>query len=115
MRVVIAGAGGGVGASLAFNLLLSELECEVVMVDARQNMVHSHLWDLEQVLEQTGPTPAHPVRSGSVDDIAGADCARHRRRGATHRQQLANGVPARQRGDRGAPPRCAPGGMAGHA
>lgn len=73
MRVVIAGAGGGVGASLAFNLLLSELECEVVMVDARQNMVHSHLWDLEQVLEQTGPTPAHPVRAGAVDDIAGAD------------------------------------------
>ena len=73
MRVVIAGAGGGVGASLAFNLLLSELEGEVVMVDARQNMVHSHLWDLEQVLEQTGPSPAHRVRSGSVDDIAAAD------------------------------------------
>jgi malate/lactate dehydrogenase len=73
MRVVIAGAGGGVGASLAFNLLLSELEGEVVMVDARQNMVHSHLWDLEQVLEQTGPSPAHLVRSGSVDDIAAAD------------------------------------------
>ena len=43
------------------------------MVDARQNMVHSHLWDLEQVLEQTGPSPAHRVRSGSVDDIAAAD------------------------------------------
>ncbi len=70
MRVVIAGAGGGVGASLAFNLLLSSLECEVVMVDARQNMVHSHLWDLEQVLEQR---PAASVRSGSVDDIEGAD------------------------------------------
>jgi malate/lactate dehydrogenase len=29
VRVVIAGAGGGVGASPAFNLLLSELECDL--------------------------------------------------------------------------------------
>jgi malate/lactate dehydrogenase len=70
MRVVIAGAGGGVGASVAFNLLLSPLECEVVMVDARQNMVRSHLWDLEQVLEQV---PAGSVRAGDEADIAGAD------------------------------------------
>jgi lactate/malate dehydrogenase family protein len=70
MRVVIAGAGGGVGASLAFNLLLSPLECEVVMADARQNMLLSHLWDLEQVLEQV---PGGSVRAGSEDDIAGAD------------------------------------------
>ncbi len=73
MRVVIAGAGGGVGASLAFNLLLSPLGCEVVMLDARQNMVHSHLWDLEQVLEQAPPAPSRSVRSGSVTDIDGAD------------------------------------------
>ena len=70
MRAVIAGAGGGVGASVAFNLLVSPLECEVVMVDARQNMVHSHLWDLEQVLEQNA---TGSVRAGSADDIAGAD------------------------------------------
>ncbi len=68
--MVIAGAGGGVGASLAFNLLLSPLECEVVMADARENMLLSHLWDLEQVLEQG---PAGSVRSGSEADIAGAD------------------------------------------
>jgi malate/lactate dehydrogenase len=70
VRVVIAGAGGGVGASVAFNLLVSPLECEVVMVDARRNMVHSHLWDLEQVLEQDA---TGSVRAGSADDIAGAD------------------------------------------
>jgi malate/lactate dehydrogenase len=73
VRVVIAGAGGGVGASLVFNLLLGPLDCEVVMLDERRNMVHSHLWDLEQVLEQVPPTPIGSVRSGSVDDIAGAD------------------------------------------
>ena len=70
MRVVIAGAGGGVGASVAFNLLLSALRCEVVMTDARQNMVHSHLWDLEQVLEQVSGAS---LRSGDSDDIADAD------------------------------------------
>ncbi len=72
-RVVIAGAGGGVGASAVFNLLLSALECEVVMFDARQNMVHSHLWDLEQVLEQIPPSPTGSVRAGSAQDVAGAD------------------------------------------
>ncbi|MGH2888657.1 MAG: malate dehydrogenase, partial [Solirubrobacteraceae bacterium] len=70
IRVVIAGAGGGVGASLAFNLLVSELECEVVMLDARANMVRSHLWDLEQVLEQ-GATGS--IREGALDDVTRAD------------------------------------------
>ncbi|HEX3691545.1 MAG TPA: hypothetical protein VHV28_17730 [Solirubrobacteraceae bacterium] len=73
MRVVIAGAGGGVGASVAFNLLLAPLECEVVMVDARQSQVYSHLWDLEQVLEQVPASSAGSVRSGSEADIANAD------------------------------------------
>lgn len=70
MRVAIAGAGGGVGASVAFNLLLSPLECEVVMLDARPSMVRSHLWDLEQVLEQ-GATGT--VREGTPADVADAD------------------------------------------
>jgi malate/lactate dehydrogenase len=41
------------------------------MLDERQNMVHSHLWDLEQVLEQAAQPGS--VRSGSVQDIDGAD------------------------------------------
>ncbi len=68
--MVIAGAGGGVGASLAFNLLLSVPECEVVMADARENMLLSHLWDLEQVVEQR---PGATVRAGSTSEIASAD------------------------------------------
>ena len=68
---MVAGAGGGVGASLVFNLLLSPLECEVVMVDARENMVLSHLWDLEQVLEQVPAGGA--VRAGGLEDIEEAD------------------------------------------
>jgi malate dehydrogenase len=70
VRVVIAGAGGGVGASVAFNLLLGPVVCELVMVDERREMVVSHLMDLEQVLEQ-GATGT--VRAGSAEDIADAD------------------------------------------
>jgi malate/lactate dehydrogenase len=70
VKVAIAGAGGGVGASVAFNLLLSALDLEVVMLDSRPEMVLSHTMDLEQVLEQ-GATGT--VRPGDRDDVAGAD------------------------------------------
>ena len=70
MRIVIAGAGGGVGASVAFNLLLGPLDCEVVMADSRASMLRSHLWDLEQVLEQSA---TGTVREGDRSDIASAD------------------------------------------
>ena len=70
MRVVIAGAGGGVGASVAFNLLLSPLDCELVLLDSRHEMIVSHAMDYEQVLEQ-GVTGS--VREGDESDLAGAD------------------------------------------
>jgi malate/lactate dehydrogenase len=70
MRVVIAGAGGGVGASVAFNLLLSQLDCELVLLDSRHEMTVSHAMDYEQVLEQ-GATGT--VREGDKSDVAGAD------------------------------------------
>ena len=70
MRILIAGAGGGVGASVAFNLLLGPLDCEVVMADSRPSMLRSHLWDLEQVLEQSA---TGTVREGDRSDIAAAD------------------------------------------
>lgn len=70
MRVVIAGAGGGVGASVAFNLLLSPIDCELVLLDSRHEMVVSHAMDYEQVLEQ-GATGT--VREGDDSDLAGAD------------------------------------------
>jgi malate dehydrogenase len=69
-KVVIVGAGGGVGASVAFNLLVGGGEFEVVMVDRRPEMVRSHVLDLEQVLEQGG---RGTVREGGDDDIAQAD------------------------------------------
>jgi malate/lactate dehydrogenase len=70
MRVVIAGAGGGVGASAAFNLLLSPLDCDLVLLDSRHEMVVSHAMDYQQVLEQ-GATGT--VREGDGSDLADAD------------------------------------------
>ncbi|MGZ4186015.1 MAG: malate dehydrogenase [Solirubrobacteraceae bacterium] len=67
---MIVGGGGGVGASVAFNLLIGGGEFEVVMVDRRPEMVRSHVLDLEQVLEQGG---RGMVREGGDDDIAQAD------------------------------------------
>jgi malate dehydrogenase len=52
VKVVIAGGAGGVGASVAFNLLLGPGDDEVVLLDRRPEMVTSHAMDLEQVLEQ---------------------------------------------------------------
>jgi malate/lactate dehydrogenase len=69
LKVVIVGGAGGVGASVAFNLLLLG-GFDVVVVDARAEMVSSHVWDLEQVLEQGG---GESIRSGSDEDLADAD------------------------------------------
>ena len=69
-KVVIVGGGGGVGASVAFNLLIGGGGFDVVMTDRRPEMVRSHVLDLEQVLEQGAPGT---VREGSDDDIPRAD------------------------------------------
>jgi malate dehydrogenase len=55
---------------VAFNLLLSPLEYELVLLDSRHEMVVSHAMDYEQVLEQ-GATGS--VRRGDESDLAGAD------------------------------------------
>jgi malate dehydrogenase len=47
--IAIAGGAGGVGSSLAFNLLLRPEPYDVVVVDRRPQKVLSHVMDLEQV------------------------------------------------------------------
>ena len=49
-RIAIVGGGGGVGASLAFNLLLRDEPYEISLVDGRSGMARSHEMDLQQVL-----------------------------------------------------------------
>ena len=59
-RIAIVGGGGGVGASLAFNLLLREEPYEIALVDGRSGMARSHEMDLQQVI-----AAGRPARSGS--------------------------------------------------
>ena len=49
-RVAIVGGGGGVGSSLAFNLLLRDEPYEIALVDGRSGMARSHEMDLQQVV-----------------------------------------------------------------
>ena len=70
MKVAIAGGAGGVGSSLAFNLLVRPEPFDVVVIDRRPQKVLSHVMDLEQVLGLGG---GRSVRPGDYDDLAGAD------------------------------------------
>ena len=70
MKVTILGGAGGVGASTAFNLLLTQEAHEVVVVDSRPEMITSHVMDFDQVLELA---PGGSVRGGNTDDVTDAD------------------------------------------
>jgi malate/lactate dehydrogenase len=69
-RVTIVGGGGGVGSSLAFNLLLRPEPYDIGLVDGHSGMARSHEMDLQQVVAAGA--------SGSIgvvgpEDVAGAD------------------------------------------
>jgi len=63
-RIAIVGGGGGVGSSLAFNLLLREQAYEIGLVDGHSGMARSHEMDLQQVIAAGA--------SGSIT-VVGAD------------------------------------------
>ena len=70
MRIAIVGGAGGVGASVAFNLLRTEARHEVAILDSRPNMVTSHVMDLEQtLLLGAGDT----IEEGGDEHLATAD------------------------------------------
>ena len=70
MKVTIVGGAGGVGASTAFNLALMGRRDDIRLIDARPEMITSHVMDLEQVLEQA---PGATVTGGDATDLADAD------------------------------------------
>lgn len=70
VKVTLVGGAGGVGASVAFNLVLMRRDDEIVVVDSRPEMITSHLMDLDQVLELS---PGARVRAGGADDAHDAD------------------------------------------
>lgn len=68
-KVVVVG-GGGVGASVAFNLLLLARGYTVAIVDPNANKVVSHVMDLQQTIVLGG---VGSVRAGDEGDLATAD------------------------------------------
>ncbi|MGH3584736.1 MAG: lactate/malate family dehydrogenase [Pseudonocardia sp.] len=71
MKVVIIGGAGGIGSSAAFNLLLSTVAYDVVLVDTKPTMVTSHAMDLENAVALGASTST--VRGGTLDDAIDAD------------------------------------------
>jgi malate/lactate dehydrogenase len=69
-RVVIVGGGGGVGSSLAYNLLLAPEPYDIGLVDGHSGMARSHEMDLQQVLA-AGATGSISVVG--ADDVSSAD------------------------------------------
>ena len=67
-RIAIVGGGGGVGASLAFNLLLDEAPYDVALVDGRSGMARSHEMDLQQVVAQGASGSVEIVELGAIAD-----------------------------------------------
>jgi malate dehydrogenase len=70
MKVVIFGGAGGIGSSVAFNLLLTSTPYDVVVVDSRPNMVTSHVMDMQDALAFGG---AKAVRGGDAAEARDAD------------------------------------------
>src|SRR3954454_25228104 len=70
MKVAIAGGAGGVGSSLAFNLLIRPEPFDVAVIDRRPEKVLSHVMELEQVVTLRG---TGSVRAGDYEDLADAD------------------------------------------
>jgi malate dehydrogenase len=69
-RIAIVGGGGGVGSSLAFNLLLRPQPYAVALVDGESGRARSHAMDLQLVLA-AGATGS--VRVVGLDEITSAD------------------------------------------
>src|SRR3954469_10104918 len=70
MKVAIVGGGGGVGASVAFNLLQRAEPYDCVLVDSRREMALSHALDLEQV---TAAGANGSVRTGGPEELEHSD------------------------------------------
>ena len=70
MKVAIVGGAGGIGSSVAFNLLRTHDPYEIVIIDSRDNMIVSHVMDLQDALSLGG---AKSVVGGHMSDAMDAD------------------------------------------
>lgn len=67
-RIAIVGAGGGVGSSAAFNLLLRPEAYDIDLVDGRSGMASSHEMDLQQVVAAGASGSVAIVELGAIAD-----------------------------------------------
>ncbi|HEY6757977.1 MAG TPA: hypothetical protein VI318_00745 [Baekduia sp.] len=65
-RIAIVGAGGGVGSSVAFNLLLRDEAYDIDLVDGRSGMAASHEMDLQQVVAAGASGSVSIVELGAI-------------------------------------------------
>src|SRR4051794_33142130 len=70
MRIAIVGGGGGVGSSVAFNLLVRPEPFDVGLVDGHSGMARSHEMDLQQVVAAGASGSIGVVR---LEDVRDAD------------------------------------------
>jgi len=70
MKIAIVGGAGGIGSSVAFNLLRTDDPYEIVVIDNRDNMIVSHVMDLQDALSLGG---AKSVVGGTMADAFDAD------------------------------------------
>lgn len=70
MKVAIIGGAGGIGSSVAFNLLRTQTPYEILIIDNRPNMITSHVMDLQDALSLGG---ARSIRGADISEAATAD------------------------------------------
>lgn len=70
MKVAIIGGAGGIGSSVAFNLLRTQTPYEILIIDTRPNMIVSHVMDLQDALSLGG---AKSIRAAELAEAATAD------------------------------------------
>ena len=70
MKIAIIGGAGGIGSSVAFNLLRTDTPYEIVIIDNRPNMIVSHVMDLQDALSLGG---ARSIVGGEMSDAMDAD------------------------------------------
>jgi len=70
MKVAIIGGAGGIGSSVAFNLLRTATPYEILIIDNRPNMITSHVMDLQDALSLGG---AVSIRGAELSEANDAD------------------------------------------
>ena len=94
MKISIIGAAGTVGSCTAYTLAMQGLADEILMLDARSNVLLNHVMDITGALIDR---PSLTVRAGSYAEMSGSHlviiCAGVHLSGATARERLAPNLP----------------------